>query len=208
MIDQSSKIERSLSKKGVFMSSGRYKSNPFLQDMIIPIKDRQIRLSTLGRDQNILVNQATGEIHGTHVTTYKRVDGEQFVKLFTANIALTFDLSAQGIKAFNVLMWAMQNQSLAKDEVYLDTHTREDFIEVHNDTDKPIKLSQATFARGLAELTKAQIIAKTLRQGVYWINPNFAFNGDRIAFTTVIERRKKTQQEQLEEVGQKRLIED
>ena len=139
MIDQSSKIERSLSKKGVFMSSGRYKSNPFLQDMIIPIKDRQIRLSTLGRDQNILVNQATGEIHGTHVTTYKRVDGEQFVKLFTANIALTFDLSAQGIKAFNVLMWAMQNQSLAKDEVYLDTHTREDFIEVHNDTDKPIK---------------------------------------------------------------------
>lgn len=190
------------------MSAGRYKVNPFLQDMIIPIKDKQIRLSALGKDQNILVNQATGEIHGTHVTTYKRVDGEQFVKLFTANIALTFDLPAQGIKAFNVLMWAMQNQSLAKDEVYLDTHTREDFLEAHNDTEKPIKLSQATFARGLAELTKAQIIAKTLRQGVYWINPNFAFNGDRIAFTTVIERKKQTDQEQLEAQGQQRLLED
>lgn len=54
----------------------------------------------------------------------------------------------------------MQNKSLAKDEVYLDTHTREDFLAAHNDTDKPIKLSQPTFARGLAELTKAQIIAK------------------------------------------------
>ena len=177
------------------MSEGRYKTNPFIPDMIIPIKDKQVRLSVLGREQNVLVNQATGEIHGTHVTTYKRVDGEQFVKLFTANIALTFDLSAQGIKAFNVLMWAIQNKSLAKDEVYLDTHTREDFLAAHNDTDKPIKLSQPTFARGLAELTKAQIIAKTVRQGVYWINPNFAFNGDRIAFTTLIERKRKNENE-------------
>jgi hypothetical protein len=40
----------------------------------------------------------------------------------------------------------------------------------------------------LAELVKAQIIAKTMRQGRYFINPNFLFNGDRIAFTTVIER--------------------
>ncbi|EFK6855054.1 replication/maintenance protein RepL [Escherichia coli] len=170
------------------MIGDRYKTNPFLEGMIVPVKGKQVRLSRLGRDENILVNQNTGEIQGTHVTTYKQVDGEQFVKLFTANIALTFELSSQGIKAFNVLMWAMQNQSISKDEVYLDTHTREDFLAVYNNKDKPIKLSQPTFARGLAELTKAQIIAKTLRQGVYWINPNFAFNGDRIAFTTLIER--------------------
>lgn len=170
------------------MINSRYKTNPFLEGMIVPVKGKQVRLSRLGRDENILVNQNTGEVQGTHVTTYKRVDGEQFVKLFTANIALTFDLSAQGIKAFNVLMWAMQKQSVSKDEVFLDTHIREEFLAVYNDKDKPIKLSQPTFARGLAELAKAQIIAKTIRQGVYWINPNFAFNGDRIAFTTLIER--------------------
>jgi hypothetical protein len=28
-----------------------------------------------------------------------------------------------------------------------------------------------------------------MRQGWYFINPNFLFNGDRIAFTTVIERK-------------------
>lgn len=188
MIDRDSKIESSLSKKGLIVINSRYKTNPFLEGMIVPVKGKQVRLSRLGRDENILVNQNTGEVQGTHVTTYKRVDGEQFVKLFTANIALTFDLSAQGIKAFNVLMWAMQKQSVSKDEVFLDTHIREEFLAVYNDKDKPIKLSQPTFARGLAELTKAQIIAKTIRQGVYWINPNFAFNGDRIAFTTLIER--------------------
>lgn len=188
MIDRDSKIELCLSKKGLIVINSRYKTNPFLEGMIVPVKGKQVRLSRLGRDENILVNQNTGEVQGTHVTTYKRVDGEQFVKLFTANIALTFDLSAQGIKAFNVLMWAMQKQSVSKDEVFLDTHIREEFLAVYNDKDKPIKLSQPTFARGLAELTKAQIIAKTIRQGVYWINPNFAFNGDRIAFTTLIER--------------------
>ncbi|ECY1947517.1 hypothetical protein F6719_22895, partial [Salmonella enterica] len=81
------------------MSFSRYKINPFLEDMIVPVKGKQVRLSRLGRDENILVNQSTGEIQGTHVATFKRVDGEQFVKLFTANIGLTFELSSAGIKA-------------------------------------------------------------------------------------------------------------
>lgn len=178
------------------MIDSRYKTNPFLKDMIIPIKEARVRLSSLGKDNNVLVNQNTGEVHGTHITTYKRVDGEQFVKIFTANIALTFGLTAYGIKAFSVLMWAMQNKTISRDEIYLDSHTREDFIEAHQTDNNPLRLSQATFARGLADLTKAQIIAKTLRQGVYWINPNFVFNGNRVAFTTLIEREEKNDNRQ------------
>jgi DNA-binding GntR family transcriptional regulator len=49
-------------------------------------------------------------------------------------------------------------------------------------------LSLPTLKRGINELEKAQIVAKTQRQGRYFINPNFVFNGDRIAFTTLIER--------------------
>lgn len=185
------------------MSLSRYKTNPFLDDMIVPVKGRQVRLSRLGRDENILVNQSTGEVQGTHVTTFKRVDGEQFVKLFTANIGLTFGLSAAGIKAFGVLLWVVQNRALSKDEVDLDSLTLEEFLDVHKNTaEKPLKLSLATFKRGINEMEKAQIVAKTMRQGRYFINPNFVFNGDRIAFTTVIERKKKeselTEQEQLE----------
>ena len=83
------------------MSGERFKTNPFLEGMIIPVKGRQVRLSKLGKDDNVLINQATGEVHGTHVTTYKAVDNEQFVKLFTANIAMTFDLQSAGISASN-----------------------------------------------------------------------------------------------------------
>lgn len=172
------------------MSVARFKENPFLEGMTVPVKNRQVRLSKLGKDDNILINQDTGEVLGTHVTTYKLVDGEQFVKLFTANIAMTFDLSSAGIKAFSVLIWAVQYSALSKDEVDLDLLVLEGFTEANKDKDPPLMLSSATFRRGINELEKAQIVAKTLRQGRYFINPNFVFNGDRIAFTTLIERRK------------------
>ncbi|ONN33298.1 hypothetical protein BTN90_13810, partial [Enterococcus faecium] len=47
----------------------------------------------------------------------------------------------------------------------------------------------------LAKLTMVEIIAKTLRQGLYCINPNFAINGDRTAFTTLIVRKRKNENE-------------
>jgi len=169
----------------------RYEKNPFLEGMIVPIKNRQVKLSKLGGNDNILISQTTGEVHGTHVTTYKQVDGAQFIKLFTQNIAMTFGLSSAGIKTFSVLGWAVQSKALAKDEIAFDTLTLKEFLEHHQDNDQSLKLQPATFKRGIVELERAQIIAKTLRQGIYFINPNFVFNGDRIAFSTVIERRQK-----------------
>ena len=178
------------------MSLGRYKTNPFLEGMIVPVKNRQVKLSRLGKDNNILINQETGEIQGTHIATFKQVDEQQFVKLFTANVGLTFDLTSAGIKVFSVLLWSVQHRALAKDEVDLDIFVLEDFIEKHKNDKKPLRLSLPTFKRGLNELERAQIIAKTIRQGRYFINPNFVFNGDRIAFTTMIEKRKAEDQQQ------------
>jgi hypothetical protein len=47
----------------------------------------------------------------------------------------------------------------------------------------------------LRDLEKAQILARTLRKGRYFINPNFVFNGDRIAFTTLLERKTAAEEE-------------
>lgn len=168
----------------------RYKSNPFVKDMIIKTKNQTVTLSTLGKDNNVLVNTETGEAQGTHICTYKKVDSESFVKIFTAQIALTFDLSRSGIKTFNVLMWAVQTQSYGSDKVVLDSFTLSDFLELHK-----LQLSLATFKRGLNELELAKIIAKTERPGAYFINPNFIFNGDRIAFTTMLIRDKERENE-------------
>lgn len=168
----------------------RYNHNPFLERMDVPVSKKNVQVSKLGKDNNVLINQDTGEVLGTHVTTYKKVDSEKFIKLFTTNIALTFDLKAAGIKAFNVLLWTYQEKGIEKDLVPLDKYVLEDFLKHHETRQPPIKMSLPTFWRGLAELEEAKIIAKNIRQGWYYINPSFAFNGDRVAFSTVIEKNK------------------
>lgn len=166
----------------------RHEKNPFIQDMIVPVRGQKVQLSRLGKDDTVLVNHATGEVQGTHVTTFRQVDSEQFVKLFTQNIALTFDLKAAGIKAFNVMLWILQNKAIDRDVIPLDKYVLDEFLENHSKRKPPVSLSIATFGRGLVELENAQIIAKHMRPGFYYINPNFCFNGDRIAFTTLIQR--------------------
>ncbi|BBW93863.1 replication protein (plasmid) [Pseudoalteromonas sp. PS1M3] len=178
------------------MSLQRYKENPFLKDMEINTSNKQVTVSALGKDNNVLVNQSTGEISGTSVVTYKKVDDAEFVKLFSANIALTFDLKSAGIKTFSVLIWMVQHRAIGKDQVILDHMALEEWCEVH----EPKSISHATFKRGLNELEKAKIIAKTMRKGTYFINPNFVFNGNRIAFTTVIERGNKAKNENQQEL--------
>lgn len=82
----------------------------------------------------------------------------------------------------------MQKRAIDKDLIPLDKWVLEEFLEDNNkQRNKPLNLSITTFWRGLVDLENAQIIAKSIRPGNYFINPNFTFNGDRIAFTTLIE---------------------
>jgi len=148
----------------VATKSVRHKTNPFVEGMMIPVGSKNVRISTLGKDDNVLVNQATGEVTGTHVVAHKKVDTEKFVKTFADYMAFTFDLTRAGNKSLRVVMWAMKEQSISKDTVLLDKYTLEDFLSDHGFSDKEggntPGLSYPTFTRGLAELEKAKIIAK------------------------------------------------
>src|SRR5690554_2806836 len=176
----------------------RFKENPFIEDMHLTVRSKNIKLSRLGKSGTVeAIDMNTGEHHGTYIGLIKRVDEEQFVKLFVSNIALTFDLKAAGIKAFNVLMYVMQN-TIEKDKVFIDRLVLDDFNEIFQK-----KLSRAVLYRGLVELVECKIIARSLREGEYFINPNFVFNGDRIVFATIIEKKKT--EKQIKEEEQKKL---
>lgn len=170
----------------------RHKENPFIEDLNVSVRTKQIKVSKLGKDDNVLVDRETGEAKGTFVGTYKQVDDEQFLKLFTANIALTFELKSAGIKAFNVVCWMMQQKAIDKALITIDRYVLEDFNEAHKK-----KLSKSVLYRGLDNLIENKIIARSRREGDYFINPSFMFNGDRIVFATIIERRKKEEKEKL-----------
>lgn len=170
----------------------RHSVNPFLNDMVIPVGGKNIQISTLGKDNNILVNQTTGEHRGTHVIARKKVDKAKFVKTFADYMAFTFDLTRSGNKALRVVMWAVQEKALGRDVVTLDKYTLEEFL---NEMSISAPFSYPTFARGVSELEKASIIAKCKRVGDYYINPQCLFNGDRIAFTTLIELKTKDEEQ-------------
>ena len=162
----------------------RFKENPFLDKLVVRTRTKSVEVAPIGKEKDVYINGTTGEVAGTEVRTYKKVDDAEFVKLFTANIALTFDLKSAGIKAFNVLMYTVQRVAIERDLIAFDHFTLDDFNEFHEK-----KLSLSTFKRGINELIKAQIIARNVRSGHFYINPNFCFNGNRIVFQTIIEKK-------------------
>lgn len=164
-----------------------YRENPFLDKLVVTTRTKSVQVAPIGKDQDVYINERTGEVAGTEVRTYRQVDDAEFVKIFTANIALTFDLGSAGIKAFNVLLFTVQKSGIERDVVSLDEYTLEDFLEFNPDK----KMSISTLERGIKELVEQKIIAKHVRAKQYFINPNFVFNGNRISFQTIIERKNK-----------------
>lgn len=160
-----------------------YRSNPFTEILEIRTKKKMIKV---GHGKQ-LVDTRTGEMENvTQIITYKEVDDDEFVKFFTGNIALTFDLTAAGNKAFQLVMRVAQKEAIGRDDIYLNNEVVESFVEEFK-----VKLSISTFRRGLKEILLKQILAKSTKTNVYYINPNLIFNGDRVAFTQAVKRKKK-----------------
>lgn len=181
----------------------RYENNPFLEDPtgVTSIKTRK-KSVLIGKGDSILLNQESGEITSTNVVAIREVDDSQFVKIFTQNIQLMLGLTPAGNKVFMLLLWAVQNTAIGKDIVYLGLFELNKFLEENSS----IKMSETTMRRGISELVEAKIIAHTKKNGSYFINPNFIFNGDRVRFITEIRRKKVSKTEELEAAGQMRLI--
>jgi len=161
-----------------------YKHNPFTENLVVETTKKQVSVTRMGKDDNVLLNKATGEMSGTHVVTYREVDDSEFIKLFTKNIGLAFDLTSAGLKALLLMAFGLQKQ-VEKEGLFIDELLLEDFLRENKDK----KVSMKTIYRGLIELEKCKILAKSTRSGYYFTNPNFVFNGNRLAFTTEIQRK-------------------
>ena len=77
----------------------RYKENPFIKELVVPVGKQNVRVSRLGKDDNILVNQATGEVHGTHVAAYRKVDKEELSQSQQAEFIYLILCTVSGVAA-------------------------------------------------------------------------------------------------------------
>jgi hypothetical protein len=106
------------------------------------------------------------------------------------------ELTSSGTRVFEVLYLRVQD-NIGKDQVFMAYAAIDQAL---------TPMSAATYDRGMRELIEKSFIAATPVQGWFWLNPDYVWNGDRLAF--VKEYRKssgKTEQQRLEEQGQQRL---
>lgn len=154
-----------------------YDANPFLQTATVKTKTRRV---TNKRGDMMLVNANTGEVQAPIAGFWEaeEVDSTKFIKLFVNGVKALAELTNAGTRVFELLYIEMQN-NIGKDQIYLS----------YSGLDKNLKaISRSTFSRGLAELIEKRFIAAMPAVGWYWVNPDFIWNGDRLAFVKEFKR--------------------
>ena len=163
-----------------------YERNPFWQvSTEVKIGTKRVTMAA-----GCIVKEDTGEsIHMAGVHRIEEVDESQFVKLFTKNASLFFDLNRPAQKLIHFILLVYQDQP-GKEGIWWTWKDCEDWIKKNG-----VKgLSRASYHRAMAELLQKKMIAESDRTNFYWINPHVFFNGDRMVFIQEYrkERRKAT----------------
>lgn len=157
--------------------------NPLLEPQAITVKRRFIRS---GRGEE-LINASTGEV--THVSGVHEViekDDAEFVKVFAAGVAATYDLSRPGQRVFQVVIDEYQRTPMSSgfaDSVEL-------FWFNGGLAGRDVGMSEKTFQRGLKELLTKQFLSPRSPSS-YWVNPALFFKGDRVMFIKEYRRKRR-----------------
>jgi hypothetical protein len=181
--------EKQKSKRGV-----RYDHNPFIGNAITNTKQGVKRISNKDGNRMMVVSENTGEIVApAGFWQAQEVDKTQFVKLYVNGVKAFKDLSGAGTKVFEVLYMKVQ-ASIGTDTIWLTFPSL-------NQLETP--MGETTFYRGMKELLSKGFIAESLTPGMYYLNPDYMWNGDRLAF--VKEYRLKPSKPKAEQIDTKTI---
>ncbi len=165
--------DRDVDFKGV-SELEQFKSNPFIPNSEVKTTRKY---SYFKKDGEQIVNLRTGEVTGFSMLVRNRVvDDERFVKLYTRHLSSWLNVSK---KAQRVLWYILQVLKKDQDFVMIDW---DDIREVSGyNSHRPIY-------EALAELCARDLLARSTSKIIYYINPAFVFNGDRVAFADMISK--------------------
>ena len=167
-----------------------YEDNPFLTGFEIRTRnDTQIVSGDLS-----ITDKNNEEINVGIIGMVKRIDTEQFIKLYTSTIAMMFELDNYSRRVLIAVLLAVQDQSKDKAEIFLSHNKAVKYY-----TDSGLTPPDGSyFSKGIRKLIKSGFLAKHYNgDGWYWINPNLIFNGDRVRFITEYQLKRKEEQKQI-----------
>jgi hypothetical protein len=156
-------------KKGVPV----YATNPSVPSADDISRRKQVRF---GNDKRgFVVDNGSGEVLGVGgmgFYEFEEVDNAKFVKMFLAGIKQTAGLSKAGLAVFELVYRQIQ-QHPGADEIKLSFDTAAE--EIHD-------LNDRTYRRGLRELLDREFLFRSPYDGLFFVNIQYMFNGDRLAF--------------------------
>ena len=151
-----------------------YRENPFWQPMQVQVGKKRI---TVAGGVHISDDDNAGEaVRHSGIHIIEDVDRDQFVKLYTKNMKIFFDLRPTTQKVLMAVLAAIQKFKDA-DFIFLTWFDVEDYSEKH-----ALKISEPSFHRAMRELLEKGFLAESEVPGRFWINPHLFFNGDRMTF--------------------------
>lgn len=154
----------------------RYRENPWVEKAAIQtVVGNRIITAKGDTNKRFIVSPETGEIEGlTGFYTRQEVDKTHFMKLYADGIRALTGLSTAGMKVF-ILVYdkVTSNEGFNKDTIMLN-------YEMLSDEERK-EFGLRTFQRGITDLIKHEFLAETMQTGVYFINPTFMYNGNRLA---------------------------
>ena len=175
-----------LSKRGK-----RYDHNPFIGNALTNTKSGVRRITDKSGSRMMVVSENTGEVIApAGFWQTQEVDKTQFVKLYVNGVKAFRDLTGAGTKVFELLYLRVQ-ENMGKDKIWLT------FPDVEQTSST---IGETTFYRGMKELLKKGFIAESLSPGLYYLNPDYMWNGDRLAFVKEYINKQPTPKKEVDQI--------
>jgi hypothetical protein len=143
-----------------------YDQNPFIQP-IVEIRTKK-KIVRMGVNRQATLSEDGEYLGDSFMVVAKKVDKEEFVKVFKDQISLIFDLTKTAQK---ILVYIIKSLGINKDYVVFDKEKAKEVSGL---------ASTASIYAGLTELIKKGVLAKSHLALMYYINPAIIFNGDRL----------------------------
>lgn len=163
--------EESLVRRTKINDFAKYEKNPYNDKWAMKVLvDNHKRETKFVHTHGTVLNKDAEVIkEGDLILGRQRVvDNERFVKIYVGSLMLFNDLSRKAALLFTVMLKLLEKNA---SKIYL----------IPDEITDKMDCSEATYYRALVELLDAEMVARSDSSSiVYYINPAYMFNGDRM----------------------------
>jgi hypothetical protein len=150
----------------------KYAENPSVLTAMNSTKSGVKRITNKAGNQCMIVSEQGEIIAPAGFYEIMEVDKTQFIKLYINGVKAFQGLSSAGTKVFELIYYRVQEKP-GVDKFFIH------FTDIDQ---QQFPISERTFHRGLTELISKEFIFESKTPNVYFLNINYLFNGNRLAF--------------------------